>query len=209
MHPESPHNLLTTPAYLPTASCIMRSMTAPHLTTRILSFLRRMLELYVLLGLLVLSTGALMIVQANRSQLQPADAAIVMLAGQAAGDAARLAHAEHLFRTGHVARIVVAGRAPDVERARLGERVGAAAVVEVRAARQVAQLAGVRQVLEEQQLQRALLIAEPVGMLRLLKIARDAGLQPRSVPVGAEAEVSFFGTLLEIGRYFRYILWQG
>ncbi len=186
----------------------MRGMTQYGPTTLPQHTLRSMIGFYMLILLLFLTTGALIMVQATRSELQPADAAIVMLDGNDAGDAARIKRAQQLFIDRKVSRIVLAGHEPGAGRALLKDTVGDAAVVEVRESSQVAQLAVVRQVLEEQHLQSALLIAEPVETLRLLKIARDTGMEPLSAPVGADPQLSFLGTLLEIGHYFRYVLFQ-
>ncbi len=186
----------------------MRGMTR-HSSTNILQhILRRMIGFYMLLLLIFVTTGALIMVQASRSELQPADAAIVMLDSNEADNAARIERAQQLFIDGNLSQIVLVGREPSTARALLEDSVEDTAVIEVREASQVAQLAVTRQALQEQHLQSALLIAEPVETLRLLKIARDTGIQPLSAPVGANPQLSFFDTLQEIGRYFRYILFQ-
>lgn len=170
--------------------------------------LRRMLSLLVLLALIAFGTGAAIVVEAGRSDDQAADAAIVMLS-QEAGSAMRLDTARRLYIEGKISRILLAGPEASTSRSTLQSRgVKEDAVIELAGERQIDQLAAARQALEGERLTRALLIAEPVEMLRLLKIAHDQQLRPLSTPVGSGGEISISGAWREIGRYFRYVLFN-
>jgi uncharacterized SAM-binding protein YcdF (DUF218 family) len=170
--------------------------------------LRRMLALVLLLGLIAFGTGAAIVVQAGRNDEQAADAAIVMLSGEA-GAATRLDTARRLYIEGKISRILLAG--PDLAESRstLQNRgVKEEAVIDLQAERQLDQIAAARQALEQERLTRAILIAEPIEMLRLLKIAHDQQLRPLSAPVGADADINISGVIRETGRYFRYVLFH-
>jgi hypothetical protein len=58
--------------------------------------------------------------------------------------------------------------------------------------------------LQEMQITDAMLVGEPVESLRLLKIARDHGLQVYSVPAGADTAISLDAVADEVGRYLSY-----
>lgn len=170
--------------------------------------LRRMLSLLVLLALIAFGTGAAIVVQAGRSDDQAADAAIVMLSSEA-GSAMRLDTARRLYIEGKISRILLAGAEASASRSTLQTRgVKEDAVIELPGERQIDQLAAAKQALEQERLTRALLIAEPVEMLRLLKIAHDQQLRPHSTPVGGGGDISISGASREIGRYFRYVLFN-
>jgi hypothetical protein len=158
--------------------------------------LRRMLSLLVLLALIAFGTGAAIVVQAGRNDDQ-------------AGSAMRLDTARRLYIEGKISRILLAGPEANASRSTLQSRgVKEDAVIELAGERQSEQLAAARQALEGERLTRALLIAEPVEMLRLLKIAHDQQLRPLSTPVGSGGEISISGASREIGRYFRYVLFN-
>jgi uncharacterized SAM-binding protein YcdF (DUF218 family) len=170
--------------------------------------LQSMVGLFGLLGLIVIATGAAIVAQAHRGDIQPADAAIVMLEGDAADDATRVDRAQQLFVDGNISRIVMVGKDPSAGRALLRGGVGNEAVIEVRADNQIDQLVAARQVLEAEHLSSLLLLSEPTQSLRLLKIARDHGMQPFGAPIGAARELSLLRTVEEVGNYFRYVLFQ-
>jgi vancomycin permeability regulator SanA len=86
----------------------MCGMTPRISTVALWRSLRRILSLLVLIVLIAFSTGAAIVVQAGRSDNQPADAAIVMIADEA-GAAARLDHARQLYLEGKISRILLAG----------------------------------------------------------------------------------------------------
>ena len=184
----------------------MCGMTPRISTVALWRSLRRILSLLALIVLIALGTGGVIVVQAGRSDNQPADAAIVMLADEA-GAEARLDHARRLYLEGKISRILLAGADLGASRATLQSRgVKEEAVVELQAAQQLEQLAIAKQVLGQDRLTKALLIAEPVEMLRLLKIAQDRQLHLMSAPIGADTDISINGVTREIGRYFRYVL---
>ena len=178
----------------------------PHISMLALwrSF-RRILAFAALLVLLALGTGAAVVVQAGRSDLSTADAALVMLDDQ--GAVPRVDHARQLYSEGRVSRILLAGAAPDASRDALQKRgVKEDAIIELREPEQIQQLASAKAMLAQENLRSALLIAEPVETLRLLKIARDSDLRLASAPIGARSDISIRGIMIEVGRYFRYVL---
>lgn len=167
--------------------------------------LRRMISVVVLLALIALGTGVAIVVQAGRSDSPPADAAIVMLEGDRSATA-RLDRARQLYSEGKVSRILLVGDVAS-SRATLESRgVQPGALIELDQSSQIEQLAAVSRTLEREGLRRALLIAEPVETLRLLKIARDRDLRLLSLPTSVDADISINEVAREIGRYFRYVL---
>lgn len=184
----------------------MRAMIPRISTIALWRSLRRLFSVVLLLLLLAFGTGAAIVVQAGRSDNPPADAAIVMLTGDRS-TTARLDRARQLYREGKISRIVLVGDADGTSRATLEQRgVQPDAVIELDQPNQIAQLAAVGQTLEQERLRRALLIAEPVETLRLLKIARDQDLRLLSLPTSVDTEIDLNQVLREIGRYFRYVL---
>ncbi len=166
---------------------------------------RRILSFAALLVLLALGTGIAVMVQASRSDPATADAALVMLDDE--GAAARVDHARQLYSEGRVSRILLAGAAPDASRDTLQKRgVKEDAILELREPEQIEQLSSAKATLAQENLRSALLIAEPVETLRLLKIAGDSQLRLASTPVGARSDISIRGIIVEVGRYFRYVL---
>jgi hypothetical protein len=170
--------------------------------------LRRVLGMLALLAIIAIATGAAIVVQASRSDALTADAAIVMLAEN--GDlSARLDRARQLYTDGRISRILLAGRDTGPGRAALVARgVQDELIGELVAEDQIAQLTAAGEVLEAEQLRSALLIAEPVESLRLLKIGRDANLPLRSLPTGAQPDLRIADVVAEVGRYFRYVLFD-
>lgn len=168
--------------------------------------LRRMISVVVLLALIALGTGAAVVVQASRSDSLPADAAIVMLADDRS-TATRLDRARQLYSEGKISRILLSGPAAPTGRVALeGRGVQPGAVIDLDQPDQVAQIAAAQRALEQERLGRALLIAEPVETLRLLKIARDRNLRLLSLPTGATNNIETLAVVREVGRYFRYVL---
>jgi hypothetical protein len=174
-------------------------------TTALWRSARRLLSLVGLAALLAFGTGAAIMVQAGRSDLQSADAAIVVL-DEGAGASQRLDRVRQLYTDGRVSRILLAGGDATTSRAALLERgVREDAVVALDGATAQAQLVAAQQTLAQDRLTTTLLIAEPVATLRLLKIAHDVGIRPLSWPVGAD-DIDPADVVRETGRYFRYVL---
>lgn len=184
----------------------MRAMIPRISTVALWRSLRRLLSVALLVLLIGLATGVAIVVQAGRSDAASADAAIVMLTDERTTPT-RLDRARQLYSEGKVSRILLAGSAAETSRAALEQRgVQANALIELDQPDQIAQIAAVGQTLEQERLRRALLIAEPVESLRLLKIAHDRDLRLLSLPTSADAEISISEVIREIGRYFRYVL---
>lgn len=178
----------------------------PHVSARALwrSF-RRIGSTLLLLLLIAIGTGAAIVVQSGRSAGPPADAAIVML--DEGGASTRLDRARLLYTDGKIGRLLLAGRDPEPARTALLQRgIREEAVVTIRQPSQAAQLTMAGQVLSQEQLGSALLIAEPVETLRLLKIASDHRITVRSLPLGDGNNIDVGAVVREIGRYYRYVL---
>jgi uncharacterized SAM-binding protein YcdF (DUF218 family) len=166
----------------------------------------RILCLFVLLELIAVATGMAIAVQASRSDAPAADAALVMLNGSA-GDQLRLDRAQQLLVEGNVSRVVLAGRDVEPSSAYLEQQgMQPTALIKAQAHNQIVQIADAQRALAEARLANVLVLAEPSQMLRMLKIARDAGLQPRSFPLGVNNQVPVSELALEVGRVFRYVL---
>ncbi len=169
--------------------------------------LRRALVLLLLVVAVLLGTGAAVIVQGGRDDGQRADVALVSTDGAALGVEARLARALDLYLKGQVGEIVLLGQVPEPSQAQLLNRgVQTVKVRTVTASGAVRQLALLRASLDHPQALDAILIAEPVEMLRLLKIAHDQGLPLRGAPTSTTSAIDLGAVIDEIGRYFGYAL---
>ncbi len=166
----------------------------------------RILCFLVLLEMIAVGTGVAITVQASRRDTAPADAALVMLNNDAS-DHLRLDHAVQLWSAGNVSRIVLAGKDVDPSSTYLEQHgVPLPMIIKAQAQTEAVQIADTRWALAEARLGSVAVIAEPSQMLRVLKIARDAGLETRSLPIGSGTQLSMGELALEIGRYFRYVL---
>ncbi len=168
--------------------------------------LLRVLWLVVLVELIGMATGLAIATQARRTDAPPADAALVLIHGND-GDQLRLDRAQQLWASGNVSRVVIGGR--DVRAGSdylLQHGMQAGAITAIEAGGDAAVLGDTQDVLAEAQLLSLIVIAEPSEMLRMLKMTRDTGLQPRSMPLGARSGVAVGELALEVMRYFRYVL---
>jgi hypothetical protein len=181
----------------------------PHVSARaLLRTFRRIAGVALLCAAVAIGTGALVIVQAGRSDAASGDAAIVMLSDQR-GSAARTDRARQLFLDGKVARILLAGADAGSSRDDLIARgVREDAILALTDPSQTAQLREASDIFERDRLGSGVLIAEPVQTLRLLKIARDSGVALNSLPIGASSDIDLGAVAGEVGQYFRYALWE-
>lgn len=183
----------------------MRAMTPRISRLALWRSVRRILGLGALVMIIWIVTGSVVVVQAGRSDESSADAAIVMLDDE--GAPTRIDYARQLYSGGKVSRILLAGSEIGTSRETLQKRgIKEDAIIELRADDQLEQLNAARAMLEQEHLRSAVLIAEPVETLRLLKIAHDADLRLLSTPIGARSDISISGIIGEVGRYFRYVL---
>ncbi len=178
----------------------------PHITVSVLLRSARRVAGAILLGLLVLAgIGAAVVAQAGREETTRAETVVLMLDGPEDDQAARVDWTVRLYLDGRISRVVLAGSetlpAHDVLVARgvLQDKLA-----EVRMPTQIDQISAVRQVVQESHMTDVMLIAEPVETLRLLKIARDRGLDLHSAPVGADSAISVRDVIDEVGRYLAY-----
>lgn len=165
----------------------------------------RVLCLVVLVDLIGVATGLAIAVQAGRSDPPSADAALVFINGTA-GDPLRLDRTGDVWHKGNVKRVIVGGR--DVAAAGdylVQHGVPTDAVVRLPASSDVVLVTDAQRTLAEAQLHSVLVIAAPGKMLRVLKIAGDVGLEPRSLPVDTSTNVPAGELALEVVRYFRYV----
>jgi hypothetical protein len=183
----------------------MRAMTPRISRLALWRSFRRVLGFGTLVALIWLGTGSAVVVQAGRSDQSTADAAIVMLDDD--GAPTRIDYVRQLYSEGNVSRILLAGTEIGTTRETLQKRgIKEDAIIELRADDQLGQLTAAKATLQQEHLRSAVLIAEPVETLRLLKIAHDADLRLLSTPVGARSDISISGIIREVGRYFRYVL---
>jgi len=183
--------------------CRMAYDRWPHERRRALL---RVLWLVVLVELIGMATGLAIATQARRTDAPPADAALVLVHGND-GDQLRLDRAQQLWASGNVSRVVVGGRDVRASRDYLVQHgVQAGAVIAIEAGGDATVLADTQHALAEARLLSVIVIAEPSEMLRMLKMTRDAGLQPRSMPLGTRSGVAVGELALEVMRYFRYVL---
>jgi hypothetical protein len=184
---------------------IIASMV-PHITVSVLLRSARRVVGAILLGLLALAgMGAAVVAQAGREETTRAETVVLMLDGAEDGQAARVDRTVRLYLDGRISRIVLAGSETLPAHETLVARgVLQDKLAEVQVPTQIDQLTAVRQVVQESRMTDLMLIAEPVETLRLLKIARDQGLNFQSAPVGADSAISLRDVVDEVGRYLAY-----
>jgi hypothetical protein len=175
-------------------------MVTPHVAVSVLlrSFSRILAGILLALVVLV-GIGAIIVAQAGRDEALTADTAILMIDGTPIGRDARVDRAVRLYLAGSVSRLVLAGtQTVEARDALLARGIMPDKITEINEPTQIEQLARVHTMLQEMQ------IGEPVESLRLLKIARDHGLQVYSVPAGADTAISLDAVADEVGRYLSY-----
>jgi len=178
----------------------------PHITVSVLLRSARRVAGAILLGALALAgMGAAVVAQAGREETTRAETVVLMLDGAEDGQAARVDRTVRLYLDGRISRIVLAGSETLPAHETLVARgVLQDKLAEVQVPTQIDQLTAVRQVVQESRMTDLMLIAEPVETLRLLKIARDQGLNFQSAPVGADSAISLRDVVDEVGRYLTY-----
>ncbi len=178
----------------------------PHVAvSALLRSIQRVFTGALLVGLVLASIGGLVVVQAGRDEVTRADTAVLMLDGTEGGQAIRLDRAVRLYLGGQISRLVLAGSDPGAAHALLVERgILQDKIADVREPTQLKQLQQTQRLLQEARVTDAMLIGEPVESLRLLKIARDHGLELRSAPAGEDTAISLNAVVDEVGRYLVY-----
>jgi hypothetical protein len=167
--------------------------------------IRRLFVGLLLVGGVLVAIGGVIVAQAGRDEATSADTAILILDGTAGAQAARVDRAVRLYLGGQISRIVLAG--PDTAPARdalIARGVVKDKIAEATTPLQIAQIEQVQQILEQSRTTEAMLIAEPIESLRLLKIARDRGLMLHSVPAASDSSIDFGDLVEEVGRYLIY-----
>ncbi len=178
----------------------------PHITVSVLLRSARRVAGAILLGSLVLAgMGSAVVAQAGREETTHAETVVLMLDGAEDDQAARVNRTVRLYLDGRISRIVLAGsETRPAHDALVARGVLQDKLAEVRVPTQIDQITAVRQVVQESRMTDVMLIAEPVETLRLLKIARDQGLDFHSAPVGADSAISLRDVVDEVGRYLAY-----
>ena len=158
-------------------------------------------------------------------QIEPADAILVMGAAQYDGRpspvfAARLDHAIDLFHDRLAPRLIVTGgkaegdRTTEAETARryaMARGVPAEAIlVEDRSRSTLESIRGVAAVMDGADLRSALFVSDPPHMLRVLRMAGDAGIQAhgsptRTGPLAHDASAVWDAVVHELGGWAAYI----
>lgn len=200
-----------TPASSPTGTRWQLSIeynpaVAPHFDIgALLRSIRRVLGSILLVAAVLAGIGGAVVAQAGREETTSADTAILMLDGTEGARAARLDHAVRLYLAGQISRVLVVGADTTGARDTLVARgVVQDKIAEVRESTEIGQIEHVRDVLREARITDAMLVGEPVQALRLLKIARDRGLELRSAPKGVDTALSIGNVVDEVGRYLVY-----
>jgi uncharacterized SAM-binding protein YcdF (DUF218 family) len=175
-------------------------------------------------GLLTLFATYRIWEQGSRDDARPAGAIVVLGAAQYDGRpspvfAARLDHAIQLFEDGYAPRFVVTGgkqagdRMTEAEAARdyaIARGVPAGAILmEDRGRTTLGSLDSVAAMLADRDVHDAIFVSDPTHMLRVLRIARDAGLTAwgsptRTSPVGADPWLRLDATTHELGALAFY-----
>jgi hypothetical protein len=178
----------------------------PHVTVwALLRSLRPILATVVVAFAVLVAIGGLVVLQAGRDETARADTAVLMVDGYDGAAAARLDRVVRLYLAGQVSRVVLAGNDPTAARdALVTKGIVRDKIAEVRGPSAIDQLQATQKLLQEARVTDAMLIAEPVEALRLLKIARDQGLSLRSAPTGADNTINLRGVAEEVARYLVY-----
>ena len=167
--------------------------------------------------------------QGGRDEQRPADAIVVMGAAQYDGRpspvfAARLDHAVELYRAGVAPRLVVTGGKADGDRTT--EAASArdyaiargvdpdAILVEDRSRTTLESIRGVSALMSEAQLSSAVFVSDPAHMLRVLRMAGDAGITAwgsptRTSPIDADPVATVDAVIHELGGLAAYLLGGG
>lgn len=137
------------------------------------------------------------VVWGARDMARPADAIVVLGAAQYAGRPspvlkARLDHAVGLWKRGLAGRLVLTGgkgTGDTISEAAVGRRYAikagvadSAILLETDGRTTSASLAAVAQIMEEEQLERAILVSDPFHMLRLQIVAKRLGVKSVTSP---------------------------
>ncbi len=168
---------------------------------------RRVLGLLFLVALVLIGTGAAIVVQGSRDEADQADTAVLMSDGDALSRAARVERATSLYLNSHISRIIVVGQNPaPAQTVLLNRGVQADKLQIIRAPSQQLQLDRLHAMFTTARPIDALLIAEPVEILRLLKMAHDRGLPLHGAPTSRSSAIDLGTVVDEVGRYFAYLL---
>lgn len=178
----------------------------PHVNVGALFLsIRRLFIGLLLVGGVLVAIGGVIVAQAGRDEATSADTAILILDGTAGAQVARVDRAIRLYLGGQISRIVLAG--PDTAPARdtlIARGVVKDKIAEATTPHQIEQIEQVQHILEQSRTTDAMLIAEPIESLRLLKIARDRGLMLHSAPAASDSSIDFGDLVEEVGRYLIY-----
>lgn len=163
--------------------------------------------------------------QAGRDDRSPADAIVVMGAAQYDGRpspvfAARLDHAIDLYRAGLAPTLIVTGGKADGDRTTeaasarryaLARGVPADAILAEDGSRSTLEsIRGVAQVMDGAGLHSALFVSDPPHMLRVLRMADDAGIAAhgsptRTGPLATDASAVWDAVVHELGGWAAYL----
>ena len=167
--------------------------------------------------------------QGNRDERRPADAIVVMGAAQYDGRpspvfAARIDHAVELYRDGLAPWLVVTGgkaegdRTTEAASARayaMARGVPASAIIEEDRSRTTYQsIRGVARLMDEHRLTSAVFVSDPSHMLRVLQMAKDAGIEgfgspTTTSPVERDTTARIDAVLHELGALAVYLVDRG
>ncbi|GAC1649657.1 MAG: hypothetical protein NVS4B8_23380 [Herpetosiphon sp.] len=168
---------------------------------------RRLLALFLLLGLLVGATVAAVVLQGSRDEGAAADSVVIMDDGHPESRNARVERALMLYLNGKVSRIIVLGQNTASTEAMLQKGgVQAVKLAAIHRSGQREQLVGLQENFADRPAADGLLIAEPVEMLRLLKMAHDYHIMLHGAPASRLSVIDMGAVVAEVGRYFMYVM---
>lgn len=164
--------------------------------------------------------------QGDRDEQRPADAIVVMGAAQYDGRpspvfAARIDHAIELFHAGIAPRLIVTGgkqagdRTTEAATARAyaeARGVPASAILAEEDSRStVESIRGVADLMDRHDLASAVFVSDPTHMLRVLRMASDAGIEAygsptRTSPIDRDVTARIDATMHELGALAAYLL---
>ena len=167
--------------------------------------IRRLFVGLLLVGCVLVAIGGVIVAQAGRDEATGSDTAILMLDGTPSAQAARTDRVVRLFLGSQISRVILTGAVTAPTRDILIARgVLKDKIAEANAPQQIAQIEQVQHILDQSRTPDAMLIAEPIESLRLLKIARDRGLVLHSSPATSDTSIDFGDLVEEVGRYLVY-----
>ncbi|KPL81294.1 YdcF family protein [Herpetosiphon geysericola] len=187
--------------------------------------LRGLFASICLASVLFISTGYIVARQADRAELRPVDALLVLGAAQWDGEPspvleARLTEAIRLYRLGYARRIIVSGgtglndtrsEASVAYDFLIEQSIDPTLIISVAQGSDTrTTLLAVRDEMQRQQIDSLLIVTDPPHLLRALKMAHDYGITSFGAPVKANTPTTNWASIKATSRetlaYLAYVL---